>query len=245
MRVLFKLSSNLLSDFYMGLISFNTHWFDLVTLTVLGIGIYNGRKRGMSDDLLRVIQWLVMLFVGAKFYHPLGMALANWMQIQPNTAFVMVYVALVIGVKVAFDWLRRGLGEKLVGSDFFGNWEHHLGMATGMVRYGCMLLMALALLNAVYVTEEEIWQSNRVQNENAGNISSETIGEMQRQIFDESKAGRVAKLNFNSALINAVPPVTYKREKIKGYGARMEDAANEALGPLANPPAAKAEQTKK
>ena len=44
-------------------LSFN--WFDLCVLAMLIVGIVIGRKRGMSLELLSVLQWLVIVFVGA------------------------------------------------------------------------------------------------------------------------------------------------------------------------------------
>src|SRR2546422_4577368 len=41
------------------------NWFDLFVLVMLVVGIFVGRKRGMSLELLSVLQWLMIVFVAA------------------------------------------------------------------------------------------------------------------------------------------------------------------------------------
>ena len=48
-----------------------------------------------------------------------------------------------------FKWL---LGHRMGENNFFGGGEYYLGMSSGMVRFACMLLAVLALLNAPYYT---------------------------------------------------------------------------------------------
>ena len=47
-------------------------------------------------------------------------------------------------------------GEKLVTNAVFGNLEYYLGMVAGVVRFACILLFGLALLNAPIVTDKEL-----------------------------------------------------------------------------------------
>ena len=36
--------------------------FDLVVIAVLAVGIFRGRKHGMSEELLSLLKWLAILF---------------------------------------------------------------------------------------------------------------------------------------------------------------------------------------
>ena len=51
------------------------NWFDLFVLVMLIVGIFVGRKRGMSLELLAVLQWLVIVFVSAL---ACGTLAKNW-----------------------------------------------------------------------------------------------------------------------------------------------------------------------
>ena len=43
--------------------NFTLSWFDLVALAVLVVGLFRGRKRGMSEELLDVFQWLLIVVI--------------------------------------------------------------------------------------------------------------------------------------------------------------------------------------
>ena len=47
------------------------NWFDFVVLIVLGIGVFRGRQRGMSEELLGLFEWLTIVVVSA-------LAIGHW-----------------------------------------------------------------------------------------------------------------------------------------------------------------------
>ena len=52
--------------------------FDAVLIIVLGIGLYEGRKHGMSEELLRLLKWLAIVFGCAVIYEPVGRMLGQF-----------------------------------------------------------------------------------------------------------------------------------------------------------------------
>src|SRR5437660_11007572 len=46
--------------------------FDIALVAVLVLGIYRGRKHGMSEELMLLLKWLVIVFACAALYEPLG-----------------------------------------------------------------------------------------------------------------------------------------------------------------------------
>ena len=57
----------------MAKMDFSFNWFDLCVLALLIVGIVVGRKRGMSVELLSVLQWLVIVVVAdVTFTKPRG-----------------------------------------------------------------------------------------------------------------------------------------------------------------------------
>src|SRR4051812_9456203 len=51
-------------------------WVDFLTIIVLLIGIVRGRKRGLSEEMLDTIQWVLIIVAGGFLYKGLGKALS-------------------------------------------------------------------------------------------------------------------------------------------------------------------------
>ena len=98
---------------------FPLNWFDLVVVAVLVVGVLRGRKRGMSQELVDVIQWIVIIGGGAYLYLPIGQWFAETTSSSQLFSYVAVYIGLAILIKLLFLVIRRGVGGKLVGSDVF------------------------------------------------------------------------------------------------------------------------------
>src|SRR5438046_5895575 len=96
---------------------FSYNWFDLVVLAMLIVGIVVGRKRGMSLELLSLLQWLVIVFVGAMVAGPFGKMLADLCGISPVVTYITAYLLTAIVIKVLFVVIRRMSGEKLLSGD--------------------------------------------------------------------------------------------------------------------------------
>src|SRR5690349_4303745 len=177
----------------MNISGFVYNWVDLAVLIVLAIGLYRGRSRGMSTELLDVLKWLLIV-VGAGFiYRPVGKMAADYIHVSPWICFVFVYLGTIIFVRLFFGWMKKMVGEKLVGSDVFGDWEYYLGMLAGMVRFACYLIAAMALLNSDYISKEQMAATARMQREAFEDISFPTIGSIQQTVFAESASGKFAK----------------------------------------------------
>ena len=52
-------------------------WVDLLVVVLLVVGVLRGRKRGMSEELLDVIKWSLIVLVAGLLYEPGGRWLAN------------------------------------------------------------------------------------------------------------------------------------------------------------------------
>jgi uncharacterized membrane protein required for colicin V production len=206
------------------------NWFDFTTVAVIIIGVMVGRKRGMSVELLALVQWLLIIFLGAMAYDPLGRALADFTSLGPVFSFVTAYLLVAAGIKIVFVVLKRMTGEKLLGSDTFGGYEYYLGMVAGGVRFLCILLFALALLNAPQVSQVELDKQLRAQKENLGAIYFPPFGNVQRYILDGSITGRLVKQYLPAQLIHVDPSAGSGPSGETIYRAR-EREVNEVIGP--------------
>jgi uncharacterized membrane protein required for colicin V production len=183
--------------------------FDLVVIAVLAIGIFQGRKHGMSEELLSVTKWLAILFGCWALYQPGAALIAQFTTVFDQlSCYLMAYVAGAMLILALFAGITRTLGGKLIGSDIFGRSEYYLGMGSGLVRVSCILLTALALLNARYFSPAEIQRTDRNQNETYGSRMFPTLYTVQATVFERSFTGPYIKEYLGFLLIKPTQPDT-------------------------------------
>ncbi len=192
------------------------NWFDLVLLAVLILGIQRGRKRGISEELLGVLKWLTIIICCAFLYRPIGMTISNSPVFGKLSGYLMAYIGAALVISALFTLLKRALGGKLVGSDVFGRTEFYLGMLAGLVRFACILVAALALLNAKAYSSADLTAEANYQNDVYGSTFFPTFNAVQAQVFDRSLSGPWIKQYLGSLLITPTAP-EQKQLKQKDY----------------------------
>src|SRR6266571_1427623 len=207
--------------------NFSYNWFDLVAGAMLIVGFFVGRKRGMSLELLTLLQWLGIVFLGALACDPFGRMLADFSGLNPTLTYITAYLLTAIGIKIFFVLVRRMTGEKLVSKAVFGNLEYYLGMGAGVARFACILLFGLALLNAKQVTKAELEAQLKHQQDWAGSIYFPPFGTVQQAIFEESLSGRTVKQYLTAQLINVDPKAGGVRPE--NIGRQREREVNEIM----------------
>ncbi|HYE31978.1 MAG TPA: CvpA family protein [Methylomirabilota bacterium] len=180
------------------------NWFDLLAIAVVVVGILRGKKRGMSEELLDVLQWLLVVVVGAMLYKPVGNFIATHGRIGYLAGHMIGYAMWLVVFVLLFALLKRAVGEKLVHSDAFGALEYYLGMIAGAFRYACILLFAMALLHAVYISPAERERQAVIQKESFGSVSFPTIASLQHTVFSESAVGKFVEAKFGAQLIDPI-----------------------------------------
>ena len=181
--------------------------FDLVVIVVLALGIFRGRKHGMSEELLSLATWLAILFGCAALYQPGGELLAQFTSMFGRlSCYLVAYVAGALLFSLLFATIKRVLGGKLLGSDIFGRAEYYLGMGSGLVRFSCILLAALALLNARYFSPTEVKAREKFDNDVYGSSFFPTLHSVQSTVFDRSLTGPWIKENLGFLLIKPTQP---------------------------------------
>lgn len=169
------------------------NWFDLLVVIVILLGINRGRKHGMSVEMMISLQWLIIVFVGAFLYKPIGDYLADNSVMGHLFWYITAYVTLAILIKVAFLVFKKATGGKLIGSSVFGGAEYYLGMVAGAVRFLCMLVVALAILNAPFYSKAQIAAATAFQNDLYGADYFPGISDVQKQVFQESFMGSLVQ----------------------------------------------------
>lgn len=192
------------------------NWFDIAVALMLLVGIVRGRKRGMSEECLTMLKWAALVILCAIAYEPIGLGLASIAPFSRLFCFILAYIAVGLAVTSVFLLLKRAVSGKLVGSDIFGRGEYYLGMPSGMVRFACILLAGLALLNARLYRSEEIKAMAKFQHDNYGSQFFPTLQTVQEQVFVKSLIGPQIKKNLDFLLIKPTLPESKQIKRTAG-----------------------------
>lgn len=182
------------------------NWFDVLLVLMIFIGIARGRKRGLSQELLTMLLWLVLVVVCAVAYLPLGNMLTSASPLSPLFCYVVCYLGVAVLVAIIFAPIKRALGGKLISADSFGQAEYYVGMPAGMVRFVCILIFALALLNARLYTSQEIAAAEKYQKDVYGSEFFPGLSSLQRDVFKKSFTGPYLKQYLDFLLIKPTAP---------------------------------------
>ena len=196
------------------------NWFDVALVAVLGFGMWRGRRNGMTKEVMPMFQWLLLVLVCGMGYPLFAPTYTNTLGTGKLASAVLGYFTLALAVWLVFYILKRIFVPLLTGSNFFGSGEYYWGMFSGMIRFACMLLAALALLNApVYTTSDIQAHKAYVQRWFGGGLYSGNyfpdVNTIQEQVFKQSLTGPYLKKYLGTLLIDTAPPSAKQPEKKK------------------------------
>ena len=192
------------------------NWFDAFVLIFLVVGAVRGRKRGMSQELMPLLKWITLAAVCGFCYQPIATEIANGTMFSLLAASFTAYLGLALVIAVLFAVVNRHFGGKVVGSDAFGGAEYYLGIFSGVVRFACMLIFGLALLNARLFSQVEIAERNQFVKQNFDSDFFPSLFQVQDNVFKESLSGPVIQKNLDFLLIKPAFPESkpIKRKEI-------------------------------
>lgn len=203
-------------------------WFDILTIATVVVGIKVGRTRGMTVELIPMLQWVTTVIAGAKLYPAIGQRFMTLLHINPSPAYALAYAAVLIVAAIIFLFIRKTIGEKLVGSDFFGRMEFYLGMLAGAIHFFCILLVVVSFLNSRYISDDEREAFAKMQKDNFGSISFPTIGSIQQDVFEKSVSGSWIKVHLSTLLVHPQAP-SANTQGSDNIGKQREKAVDDAI----------------
>lgn len=195
-------------------------WFDLVVAGSLVVGVLHGRRKGMTGELFDVFQWLLIVVAGSYAYRPVGAVIREYTQMEPMACALTAYLLTAFLIKIAMTAVKHRIAERLIKSDIFGRMEFYLGMMGGALRYACMLLMFMAVLNAKYISPGELARVAKMQKDNFGDITFPTLGSVQQDVFKRSLVGQLTKKHLSNQLIYAGGDEPKRESNREGIGKR-------------------------
>lgn len=182
------------------------NWFDVLLAVVIVAGIMRGRKRGLSQELFTMLLWVVLIFACSAAYVPLGSALADVTPLSKLFCYVLCYVGLAGFIALLFGPIKRSIGQKIISADSFGTAEYYVGMPAGALRFLCILIACLAVLNARHYTKAEILASEKYQKDMYGSEFFPGLSTIQRDVFAKSLSGPYIKQYLDFLLITPTAP---------------------------------------
>jgi len=176
-------------------------WFDGVVVLVLVFGIFRGRKNGMSKEILPLSEWFAVIFISGLFYSFVADWFARVAGLSALLSNIVGYLLVTCIIFLFFSLIKRSVGLRLFGSNLFGSAEYYLGVPSGMVRYACVLLFALSLLNSRLYTPAQIQASNDYQQRWYGAHFFPDLYNVQDEVFHKSLTGPYIKKYLSVLMI--------------------------------------------
>jgi uncharacterized membrane protein required for colicin V production len=184
--------------------------FDATVLIVLAFGIFRGRKNGMTKEIIPTIQWLIVIVAAGLAYGLLATIYNKSCGLNKLWSAILGYLTIALVIFFIFTLVKKALVPRLTGSNIFGGAEYYAGTLSGMIRYACMIIFALALLNARNYTAAELLQQ-KIYNERwyGGGIYSgdylPSLNNLQDTVFKQSFSGPYIKTYLGMLLIQTGP----------------------------------------
>jgi uncharacterized membrane protein required for colicin V production len=194
------------------------NWFDIALVIVLALGMSRGRKHGMSTELMLVIKWVAIIIVGGLSYSVVGDMISDSTVFTHLSSYIMAYICIALLIAVAFLAIKKMSHGKLVGSDVFGSGEYYLGMVAGVIRYTCILIFALAFLNAPLYTKAQIDADLSFQNDVYGSDFFPKLYTLQQDVFEKSFVGPHIHDELGFLLIKSTPREVKEIRKDRDVG---------------------------
>lgn len=193
------------------------NWFDFTVVIVLLLGVVRGRRNGLSQELLVMLEWVAMIFGAAFTYEPVGRFMRENSVFSELFCYVTSYFVMAVVINIFFRLVKRAIGGKLTGSDTFGAGEYYLGMFAGLVRFACIIVFFLALLNARYFSPAEIKAMKKYNDYNYGSDFFPGVHSVQTEVFQKACIGPFLSKHISFLLIKptASAPAPLKRKEFQ------------------------------
>lgn len=210
---------------------FSLNFFDAFVVVWLLVGIFRGRKRGMTQELLPTLQWLGIVVLAGLFYLPFSDVIFK----DTSGAFsllwsrVTAYILIGFGVHLGYLWGKQTFGEKLTGSDYFGRAEYYLGMTAGLVRFACIIVAMCALMHSRLYTPAELAANEKWQQTNLEGVRIPTYITIQHTALKESFTGQWIESHLDRVLIVSISP---DKKTTESVARKKEDEIKAILGPV-------------
>lgn len=182
------------------------NWFDMLVVVLILLGVRQGRKVGMSGEVLGMSYWVCLVF-GAGLGHVwVGVFIQSKAPLGTGYSLVIGYLLIAMLLRLIFERIKAANAEKLAKGDMFKGMEYYLGMMAGALRVACMVVVFIALLHGRFISHADRVAAARVQQDSFGAVLFPSFVLFHSAVFYESLAGRMLAAHAGWLLIPAMPP---------------------------------------
>ena len=133
---------------------FGANWFDFIWAIALVFGIWNGLRTGLLGEIIRFAGWVLMIWLGMRYYIPVG----DWVKATANfdeePARLTAFVAIVLVVYLVMLVIRKVGHRWMVKTKSAASLENFGGMILGALR---MALVMTVLTIWLTLTRSPFW----------------------------------------------------------------------------------------
>lgn len=198
------------------------NWVDALAVAVLVIGFIRGRKRGLSQEMLDTIQWVLIVVVGAMYYRPIAALMSQHAMFSTLSYYILSYLLIALGFKIIFTLIKQRIGQKLIEGDVFGRFEYYGGMLAGSVRFSCVFLAVLSVLHAPHYSPEYWTKRAKEVDYNYGSDFFPAPCTIQKSVYKDSLTGRSTEKYASQFLIVQIDGEEKKVRDENSLGRRNE-----------------------
>jgi hypothetical protein len=184
----------------------------------------------MSSEALLLLQWLLIIFLGAYTYEIGGRFLNTASKLELGLCCIAVYVFLAALLKWIFAALKHHMGDKLLAANAFGKGEYVLGMFAGLVRYFCILVFCLSVLHGISLPPPAApAKTPKAAKGESAVLSNLSPSSLKEDVFGRSLSGPVLKRHLSDLLLKSTPAKAPPKKK-DGLGERRQRVLDDASG---------------
>ena len=214
--------------------------FDVLLIIMAGLGVWRGKVRGISEELLDFLQWVAIVVAGGLLYGLVGDLLIK-ASLSRLWANILGYGLVATVVVIIFSFISKSVGNKLVDTDYFGSWEYRFGMVAGAIRWLCIWIAMLAVLHARYFDAAVVEAQRKAQVADTGMVLIPSWGMLNRMAFYDSFSGPYIRKYLAHQLITPVGHVKPAPSE-NTLGKQQQRVLDDVTGSAKSAPAPPAEK---
>ena len=118
---------------------------DILAFSLIALGAVRGLWRGLSSELARLISVVIALFVGVRYYQPVGHWVLEHSRLEGRPAFALAFVSMILAI-VVFTLLIRFALKNMMKVVVEPEAERIGGLIAGTVHALVMVVIIFATL---------------------------------------------------------------------------------------------------
>lgn len=131
---------------------------DIVLLILVGLGAYEGYKKGLLMSIVGLIGFVLAIILGVYFMEPMSKYLANHLK-ELTFAFPIIAFLIVFGITLALVGVAGWILKKMMNMILLGGLDSVGGAILGIVKTAFFISLFLWLANLFDLKMSKEWSA--------------------------------------------------------------------------------------